>query len=155
MTADKQGAGLAKTTKKQLRALWLQLHKWIGLSLAILGLVLLEQVYRNAEADRRWSVKPLCLGLAAMYGFDLYLYAEALLLLEATASEEGKRHAWRYTLARMTSYRVVVQLDNHEVFAVTPYWKGPRSPSDPYVEASDGPFALEETASGNQNATRK
>jgi uncharacterized iron-regulated membrane protein len=27
---------LAKTTKKQLRALWLQVHKWIGLTLAIL-----------------------------------------------------------------------------------------------------------------------
>ena len=28
--------GLAKTGKKQLRALWLQVHKWIGLALAIL-----------------------------------------------------------------------------------------------------------------------
>jgi uncharacterized iron-regulated membrane protein len=27
---------LAKTTKKQLRALWLQVHKWIGLALAVL-----------------------------------------------------------------------------------------------------------------------
>ena len=27
---------MAKTTKKQLRAIWLQIHKWIGLSLAIL-----------------------------------------------------------------------------------------------------------------------
>ena len=27
---------MAKTTKKQLRALWLQVHKWIGLTLAIL-----------------------------------------------------------------------------------------------------------------------
>ena len=30
------GQGMAKTTKKQLRASWLQVHKWIGLSLAIL-----------------------------------------------------------------------------------------------------------------------
>jgi uncharacterized iron-regulated membrane protein len=35
-TADKQGPDLAKTTKKQLRALWLQVHKWIGLTLAVL-----------------------------------------------------------------------------------------------------------------------
>src|SRR5687768_1727944 len=27
---------MAKTTKKQLRALWLQVHKWIGLTLAVL-----------------------------------------------------------------------------------------------------------------------
>ena len=31
-----RGLGLAKTGKKQLRALWLQVHKWIGLGLAIL-----------------------------------------------------------------------------------------------------------------------
>jgi hypothetical protein len=73
---------------------------------------------------------------------------EALLLLEAVASEEGKSHVWRYTLARMTSYRVVVRLDNREVFAVAPYWRGPRSPTDAYVEAFDGPFALEQITPG-------
>ncbi len=74
--------------------------------------------------------------------------AEALLLLEAVAGDDGKSYAWRYTLARMTSYRIVILLDNREVFAVTPYWRGPRSPTDPYVEAFDGPFALEELPPG-------
>jgi hypothetical protein len=91
----------------------------------------------------------------ALFAFAEGNDAEALLLLEAAASDDGKSHAWRYTLARMTAYRVVVRLDDREVFAVTPYWRGPRSPSDPYVEASDGPFALEETVSGEQNSTRK
>ena len=27
---------MAKSTKKQLRAMWLQVHKWIGLGLAVL-----------------------------------------------------------------------------------------------------------------------
>lgn len=31
-----QGISVAKTTKKQIRALWLQVHKWIGLLLAVL-----------------------------------------------------------------------------------------------------------------------
>ncbi len=32
----KMGILVAKSTKKQLRALWLQVHKWIGLALAVL-----------------------------------------------------------------------------------------------------------------------
>ena len=31
-----QGTPVPKSTKKQLRALWLQVHKWIGLLLAVL-----------------------------------------------------------------------------------------------------------------------
>ncbi|MBN8503269.1 MAG: PEP-CTERM system histidine kinase PrsK [Burkholderiales bacterium] len=53
---------------------------YAGLGLSVLGLVLLEQLYRSTPEDNRWNVKPLCLGLAAMYGFDLYLFAESVLL---------------------------------------------------------------------------
>lgn len=53
---------------------------YAGLGLAVLGLVLLEQLYRNTSEDQRWNLKPICLGLATMYGFDLYLYSEAVLL---------------------------------------------------------------------------
>jgi hypothetical protein len=82
----------------------------------------------------------------ALFSFAEGNDAEALLLLEACTIDDRTDHLWRYTLARMTSYRVVVRLDDREVFAVPPYWKGPRSPNDPYVEASDGPFALEDPA---------
>ncbi len=51
-----------------------------GLTLALVGLVLIEQVYRNAANDRRWNAKPLCLGLVVMFGFDLYLFTQTLLL---------------------------------------------------------------------------
>lgn len=50
-----------------------------GLALALCGLVLVEQLYRNAGDDRRWNAKPLCLGLAVGLLFDVYLSAEALL----------------------------------------------------------------------------
>ncbi|PJA58716.1 MAG: PEP-CTERM system histidine kinase PrsK [Rhodocyclales bacterium CG_4_9_14_3_um_filter_68_10] len=46
---------------------------------AILALVLVEQAYRNIPAHARWGMKPLCLGLAGVFAFDLYLYAEAFL----------------------------------------------------------------------------
>jgi hypothetical protein len=79
----------------------------------------------------------------ALFAFAEGNDAEALLLLEALREADRGGNRWRYTLARMTSYRVVVRLDDREVFSVNPYWKGPRSPKDPYVEAFDGPFSLD------------
>ncbi|MEO8248741.1 MAG: XrtA/PEP-CTERM system histidine kinase PrsK [Burkholderiales bacterium] len=52
---------------------------FMSLSLAVLGLILLEQVYRNVPKDARWNAKPLCLGLGAAFLFDLYVYSQAVL----------------------------------------------------------------------------
>ena len=50
-----------------------------ALSLPVVAMVLLEQFFRNASEDSRWNIKPLCLGLAGAFLFDLYLYSEAVL----------------------------------------------------------------------------
>jgi putative PEP-CTERM system histidine kinase len=50
-----------------------------SLAMAVFGLVLVEQLFRTAASDSRWSIKPLCLGLAGAFLYDLYLYSEALL----------------------------------------------------------------------------
>ena len=49
------------------------------LSLAVFGLVLVEQLFRGLPVESRWGLKPLCLALAAAYIFDLYLYADGFL----------------------------------------------------------------------------
>ncbi len=46
---------------------------------AIVGLVLVEQLYRGVPANSRWGIKPACLALAAGYTFELYLFADAFL----------------------------------------------------------------------------
>lgn len=46
---------------------------------SILGLVLAEQLFRNVPAHARWSFKPLCIGLAGTFCFDVFLFAEAFL----------------------------------------------------------------------------
>ena len=51
-----------------------------SLAYAVLGLVLVEQLFRNLPEDSRWSAKPLCLALGLSFGYDLYLYSEAVLL---------------------------------------------------------------------------
>jgi putative PEP-CTERM system histidine kinase len=50
-----------------------------GLGLAILGLVLVEQLYRRTPDESRWGVKPLVLGLGGMFVFDLFFFSEAML----------------------------------------------------------------------------
>jgi putative PEP-CTERM system histidine kinase len=52
------------------------------LVMAITGLVLVEQVFRNARAESRRSVKYLCMGLGALFAYDFYLYSHALLFQE-------------------------------------------------------------------------
>ncbi len=48
-------------------------------TLAVLGLVAVEQVYRSTRAEDRWSIKFLCLGLGGLFAYDLYLYANGAL----------------------------------------------------------------------------
>jgi putative PEP-CTERM system histidine kinase len=47
---------------------------------AVLGLALVEQLFRNTPAERRWGIKHLAFGLGAMFAYDFYLYSDALLV---------------------------------------------------------------------------
>lgn len=50
-----------------------------AMALPVFALFLLEQVYRSVSDDVRWSLKPLCLGLAGTFLFDLYVFSQAVL----------------------------------------------------------------------------
>lgn len=106
--------------------------------------LLTQPLYRYQDADRKILDGAL---FAFVEGND----AEALLLVEAT-SGHGMQHGWQYSLARMTAYRVVVRLDERSVFDVAPYWRAPRAPDDPYMEANDGAFALGELQDGSKSS---
>jgi putative PEP-CTERM system histidine kinase len=47
--------------------------------LALIGLVLVEQYFRNLRTDLRWRIKFLCFALGGMFAYDFYLYSDALL----------------------------------------------------------------------------
>lgn len=47
--------------------------------LALIGLALVEQLYRNAPEAQRWAIKYFCLGLGAIFSYDFYLYSDAML----------------------------------------------------------------------------
>lgn len=46
---------------------------------AVVGLFLVEQLYRNTRPELRWTIKFLCLGAGAMYLYDFVMYSESLL----------------------------------------------------------------------------
>lgn len=56
-----------------------QLSFGTSLAFSIVGLLLVEQLFRNVPGHARWGIKPICLGLAGIFAFDVYLYAEAFL----------------------------------------------------------------------------
>ena len=49
------------------------------LAFALLGMLLVEQLYRNTEAKQRWGIKFACLGIGGLFAYDFYLYSDALL----------------------------------------------------------------------------
>ncbi|MCW8829930.1 MAG: PEP-CTERM system histidine kinase PrsK, partial [Gammaproteobacteria bacterium] len=49
------------------------------LLLSVIGIVLIEQLYRNTRPEQRLVIKFLCLGLGGMYVYDFYMYSDALL----------------------------------------------------------------------------
>lgn len=51
----------------------------LSLLMTIIGIVLVEQVYRNTRAEQKWAIKYLCLGLLGMFIYDFYMYSDALL----------------------------------------------------------------------------
>ncbi|MCW8930351.1 MAG: PEP-CTERM system histidine kinase PrsK [Gammaproteobacteria bacterium] len=46
---------------------------------AIIGLILVEQLYRNVLSEQRWAIKFICLGLGGLFTFDFIIYSKSLL----------------------------------------------------------------------------
>jgi len=65
---------------------WLGTFGILGrLVLAVIGIVLVEQLYRNVQPQQRWGIKFLCLGLGGVFAYDFYLYSDALLFQRVSA----------------------------------------------------------------------
>ncbi|MDT8363662.1 MAG: PEP-CTERM system histidine kinase PrsK [Nitrosomonas sp.] len=51
----------------------------VGVTMAIIGMILVEQYYCNTPREQRWGIKFICLGIGAVFVYDFYLYSDALL----------------------------------------------------------------------------
>ena len=47
--------------------------------MAVTGMLLVEQLYRNTPAKGRWGIKFACFGIGGMFVYDFYLYSDAML----------------------------------------------------------------------------
>src|SRR4051812_2889554 len=50
------------------------------LALSLLGLMLIEQLFRNANHSGRESLKFFCIGIGALFAYDLFLFSEVELI---------------------------------------------------------------------------
>ena len=48
-------------------------------AIAVAGMLMVEQLYRNAADDERWGIKFACMGIGGMFAYDFYLYSDAML----------------------------------------------------------------------------
>lgn len=94
---------------------------------AVLGLSLCEQLYRGTKEAARWGIKPLVLGLGAMFGYDLFMFSDALLLRgvdEQVWTARGAVHAFAIPLillatARNRNWTIDVAVSRNIVFGST------------------------------------
>jgi hypothetical protein len=71
---------------------------------AVTGLLLLENLFRNSGPDARWAVKYICFGLGGMFIYDFFVYAEAALFARVDAT----LFAARGLIGAMTAPLVII-----------------------------------------------
>lgn len=79
IAAAKLGVGLAWLASPET-ALLQQANHVTGLALAVVGLMLVETIYKSSDSTGRWTTKHLLIGLGGIFAFDLFWYADALLV---------------------------------------------------------------------------
>ncbi len=47
--------------------------------LTVVGLVLVEQLFRNTHPQERWAIKYLCIGFGALFAYDFFMYSSGVL----------------------------------------------------------------------------
>lgn len=77
--------------------------------LALIGLAILEQLFRNMSAHYRWATKYMFFGAGGIFAFDFYLYADAMLFRSVDQSlweARGLVHLVAVPLLAIASARI-------------------------------------------------
>jgi hypothetical protein len=83
-----------------------------------------------------------------LFAFVVSNDPELFLLIEATRGAGDAEASWRYSLARMSSQKLIIRLDDKEVWSTTNYWQDRSEDrrTGPYVEQRTGTFPNISTA---------
>lgn len=61
-------------------------HIFMFVLLAVLGMVSIEQLFRNAHPESRWGIKFMSMGVGIIFSYDFYMYSDAMLFRHIDAS---------------------------------------------------------------------
>lgn len=95
---------------------------WVAM--AIIGMILVEQYYRNTPDEQRWGIKFICLGIGGLFVYDFYLYSDAILFRKISPDIWAAR-GWINTLtvplialsaARNPKWAVGISVSRHILF---------------------------------------
>jgi hypothetical protein len=89
--------------------------------------LLTRPIYRYSSEDHKVID-------GAVFALALANDPEALVMVELTRNSSDGQAVWRFSLARMSAVRMIIRLDDREVWAADGYWRKPRSLNDPYIE---------------------
>lgn len=100
---------------------------FVHIGFSLIGLILVEQLYRNARQEQRWAIKFICLGLASIFIIDFVLYSKSLLFKELDAllwEVRGVVNVFSASLIaislnRLSIKQVKVQVSNKVIFHST------------------------------------
>ena len=73
-------AGVHDSTDFDLTAnVGLDLAIFGRLIVAVVGILLIENLYRNTKREHRWGIKYICLGIGGMFAYEFFMYSDGLL----------------------------------------------------------------------------
>jgi putative PEP-CTERM system histidine kinase len=77
------------------------------MALALLGLSLVEQIWRNAVSFGRSSMKYVCIAVASLFAYDFFMYADALLFGQIADSFWSARGLVNAAIAPLLAVNVI------------------------------------------------
>jgi putative PEP-CTERM system histidine kinase len=87
-------AAIGSATQQPMTVVYAStLTTWSNLLLAVLGIVLLEQLYRNVSAAARHAIKFFAIGLTALFIYELYLFSQILVFQSIPTASWNARGA--------------------------------------------------------------
>ena len=98
------------------------LISWLVFS--VIGMLLVEQIYRNSSASERWALKYLCFGIGAIFAYDFFMFSEALLFKQINPNVWNARGLINgivvpliaISIARTPNFDLDIHVSRHVVF---------------------------------------
>ncbi|MDD5273979.1 MAG: PEP-CTERM system histidine kinase PrsK, partial [Methylovulum sp.] len=103
---------------KQIIGYKIQIRLIAHLIFAIIGLAMIEQLYRNASAEFLWAIKFLCIGLGLLFTVDFIVFSKSLLFTSLDYSLWGARGIINALIAPLLAI-AMYRLQTHSVNGIS------------------------------------